>query len=144
MTPVPEPPNSADADRPLAPTRLLVVDDDTCMFEILHQMFPAPDYVVATASHGRGGILLANAQLFDVAFVDFYLAGMSGVEVAQGLRRVQPNLKIVLMSGYLVENRAAMIEDAGASAFLTKPFDTTTARAAVARLLPAPKPETRA
>jgi CheY-like chemotaxis protein len=64
-----------------AHTRLLVVDDDTCMFEIFHQMFPAPDYAVATAAHGRGGILLAGAQLFDIAFVDFYLAGMTGIEV---------------------------------------------------------------
>jgi OmpR-family two-component system manganese-sensing response regulator len=139
-----EPPDRADTARPLAPTRLLVVDDDTCMFDIFHQMFPAPDYAVATASHGRGGILLANAQLFDVAFVDFYLAGMSGVEVAQGLRRAQSNLKIVLMSGFLVENRAAMIQEAGASAFLTKPFDASAARAAVARLLATPKPEARA
>jgi DNA-binding NtrC family response regulator len=48
------------------------------------------------------------------------------------------------MSGYLVGDRAAMIQEAGASAFLTKPFDASAARALVARLLPSPKPEPRA
>lgn len=132
--------NDEPADQASAQTHLLVVDDDTCIFDIFHQMFPAPQFRVETAAHGRQAIALARSQQFDVAFVDFYLTGVTGEEVGQALRKAQPLIKIVLMSGYLVEERAAMMEKAGASAFLTKPFSAENTRDLVARLLKGRKP----
>ena len=116
-------------------TQILVVDDETTIFDVFALMFPKPDHALAVAANGDQALQLAAAQGFDMAFVDCFLGNENGAEVAQRLHKVQPNLKIVLMSGYLREERAAAMEQAGARAFLTKPFSFETAQALVRRLV---------
>jgi len=119
---------------PAAGIRILVVDDDTCIFDVFREMFPAPRYMTSCAPNGNVALELAAKQPFDLAFVDFFMVGMNGVEVSKKLRQAQPQTKVVLMSGYLVDERAAMIEQAGARSFLTKPFRMDAAQALVERL----------
>lgn len=118
-----------------AVARILVVDDETSIFDVFALMFPEPSHALATASSENSALQLAAARGFDVAFVDCFLGNENGADVAQRLRRVQPELKVVLMSGFLREERAEAMERAGAQAFLTKPFSFETAQALVRRLL---------
>jgi DNA-binding NtrC family response regulator len=115
--------------------QILVVDDETTIFDVFGLMFPKPQNVLAVAANGDRALQLAATQGFDVAFVDCFLGNENGAEVAQRLHKVQPNLKIVLMSGFLREERAAAMEQAGARAFLTKPFSFEAAQQIVRRLL---------
>ena len=114
--------------------KVLVVDDDTCIFDVFQEFFPAPRYTASFAPNGQVALELAAKQTFDIAFVDFYMVGMNGVVVSQKLHQVQPQIRIVLMSGYLVDERVAMIEQAGARSFLTKPFRMDAAQALADRL----------
>lgn len=115
--------------------QILVVDDETTIFDVFALMFPKPKHALAVAADSNQALQLAATQGFDLAFVDYFLGNENGAEVAQKLHRVQPNLKIVLMSGYLSEERAAAMEQAGARAFLTKPFSVETAQALERRLV---------
>lgn len=124
-----------------APARILVVDDDTCMFDIFGEICPPPLFSMTVASHGRLAVQLAGSQRFDLAFVDYFLGDEIGTEVAQQMRKAQPGLKVVLMSGFLVDDRAAAMEIAGASAFLIKPFSIENAQAVMNRLLSGKGPE---
>ncbi|MCX6900454.1 MAG: response regulator [Verrucomicrobia bacterium] len=125
---VTEPPQESSS------AQILVVDDETTIFDVFALMFAKPDYALAAAANGDQALRLAATRSFDVAFVDCFLGNENGAEVAQRLHKAQPNLKIVLMSGYLREERAAAMEQAGARAFLTKPFSFETAQALVRRL----------
>ncbi|MFA6562340.1 MAG: response regulator [Verrucomicrobiia bacterium] len=116
-------------------TRILVVDDEPCILRFFSAIFPLPGYLVAVAADDKLALQLTETQVFDLAFVDYFLGEVNGAEVAQKLRDLQPELKIVLMSGYVVNDRAAELEVAGASAFLTKPFSVEAAQHVVARLL---------
>lgn len=124
-----------------APARVLVVDDDTCIFDIFREICPAPRFSLTVASHGRLAVQLAETRQFDVAFVDYFLGDEIGTEVAQKMRKVQAGLKVILMSGFLVDDRAAAMEKAGASAFLIKPFSIENAQSVIKRLLSAKGPE---
>lgn len=115
--------------------QILVVDDETTIFDVFALMFPEPKHALAVAADSNQALQLAATQSFDVAFVDYFLGNENGAEVAQKLHRVQPDLKIVLMSGYLREERAAAMEQAGARGFLTKPFSVETAQALARRLV---------
>jgi len=115
--------------------QILVVDDETSIFDVFAMMFPTPHHALAVAADGNRAVQLASTQPFDVAFVDCFLGSENGIEVAQNLRKVQPNLNIVLMSGYLRGENSAATEEAGACGFLTKPFSFETAQALVRRLL---------
>ncbi|MCX6907425.1 MAG: response regulator [Verrucomicrobia bacterium] len=118
-----------------ATARILVVDDDTCIFDIFGEICPSPLFFLTVASHGRLAVQLAGSQHFDLAFVDYFLGQEIGTEVAQQMRKVQPGMKVVLMSGFLVEDRAAAMEKAGAGAFLIKPFSIENAQSVIKRLL---------
>ena len=124
-----------------APARILVVDDDTCMFDIFGEICPSPLFSLTVASHGVLAVQLAGSQRFDLAFVDYFLGQEIGTEVAQKMHKVQPGMKVVLMSGFLVDDRAAAMEIAGASAFLVKPFSIENAQAVMKRLLRGKEPE---
>lgn len=117
-----------------APVKVLVVDDDTCIFDIFQEICPRPQFALTTAAHDSLALRLVKAQWFDVAFVDYFLGDAIGTEVARKLLAVQPELRVVLMSGFLVEDRAKAMESAGASAFLIKPFSIENAQSVIERL----------
>lgn len=118
-----------------AAAQILVVDDETTIFDVFAMMFPEPANVLATAANGTRALELVSSHGFDMAFVDCFLGTENGAEVAQKLRKVQPDLNVVLMSGFLREERAEAMELAGARAFLSKPFSFETAQALARRLL---------
>lgn len=121
--------------------RILVVDDDTCIFDIFKEICPAPLFSLTVASHGSLAVQLTGSRQLDLAFVDYFLGDDIGTEVAQKMRKAQPGLKIVLMSGFLVDDRAAAMEKAGAGAFLIKPFSIENAQSVMRRLLDSKGPE---
>jgi two-component system response regulator HydG len=115
--------------------RLLVVDDDDCIFDYFREICPTPRFSIATAPNGRAAEALALRESFDVAFVDYFMEEMEGPEVAQLLHKAQPALPVVLMSGFFAGDRAKVMEAAGASEFLAKPITAENARAVIQRLI---------
>ncbi|MFA6563608.1 MAG: response regulator [Verrucomicrobiia bacterium] len=114
--------------------RILVIDDEPCILELFPYIFPLPNYLVALAADDRAALQLAETQVFDLAFVDYRLQEVDGAVVARKLRELQPNMKVVLMSGYVVEDKTGAMELAGARVFLAKPFLAEQAQAIAARL----------
>ena len=121
-------------DAPAA-IRVLVVDDDTTIFDVFQNLLPSPRYTIANAAAGAVALELASKQIFDVAFVDYYMSHMDGAEVSEKLRKMQPGVIVILVTGYLVHDRAAIMEQASAHAFLTKPFTAELVRGLIGRLL---------
>ena len=133
-----------EATRPaeaFAPARILVGDDDTCIFDIFREICPLPYFSLTVAAHGGQAVQFAKTRHFDLAVVDYYFGDEIGTEVAQHMRKAQPGLKIILMSGFLVDDRAAEMEKAGASAFLIKPFSIENAQSVIRRVLNERSPE---
>ncbi|MCX6911072.1 MAG: response regulator [Verrucomicrobia bacterium] len=118
-----------------APIRLLVVDDDTDIFDYFREICPPPWFSIATATDGLLAEQLALKESFNVAFVDYFMEGMNGPEAAQLLHKAQPALPVVLMSGFFSGDREKVMEEAGASEFLVKPITAESARAIIHRLV---------
>ena len=118
-----------------APIRLLVVDDDTDIFDYFREICPPPRFSIATATDGLAAEKLALRETFNVAFVDYFMEGMNGPEAAQLLHKAQPALPVVLMSGFFSGDREKVMEEAGASEFLVKPITAESARAIIQRLV---------
>lgn len=125
----------ADDRRAGTSIRILVVDDEPSILRFFQAVLGWLNYTVAVAANGELALRLAETQAFDLAFVDCVLEEANGADVARKLRELQPKLKIVLMSGYVVSDKAAAMETAGASMFLVKPFSAENAQGIVARLL---------
>lgn len=116
--------------------QLLVVDDESSVFDVFQHILPASHYALTLATDGRQAVELAASRAFDLAFVDYFLAELNGAEVALQMREAQPSLKVILMSCYSEhENRDAMLKQAGASDWLTKPLMVAQTRTVTDRVL---------
>jgi len=82
--------------------RILLVEDDENLREIPVKMLRKQGYEVVEAGDGKEAIKhLQDCQTFDLLFIDVVLpGGLSGFEIADGIKRIQPDIKVLYTSGY--------------------------------------------
>ena len=104
---------------------VLVVDDEAVIRDAVRLILGSEGWSVAEA--GDAGAALSHEALASCRLVlcDMMLPGQSGLEVVREVRRRRPEVPIVLITGYATAENATRAIDAGASAFLAKPFDDT-------------------
>jgi CheY-like chemotaxis protein len=110
--------------------KALVVDDEPDVLGAAIELFKAMGYDVISATNGLEAVELAKSHpALDVLFTDVLMPGLDGVSVALEVRKLNPELKVVLVSGF----PASALTTAGATDFdlLLKPYS----RSQVAKLL---------
>jgi DNA-binding NarL/FixJ family response regulator len=102
--------------------RLLLVEDDDSFAEALVELLDADARleVAGRARDGREGIELAEALRPDVVLMDIVLPVMDGVVATREIRRRQPTIAVVAITGSEYEERALEVRDAGAVDFVGK------------------------
>jgi CheY-like chemotaxis protein len=103
---------------------LLLVDDEQTVLAVAGDMLSRLGYTVLPASGGEEAlrVFAAHRGRINAVMLDLVMPGLSGVEVFERLRRLDPQLKVVLASGYSSEGEADRLLAQGAAAFLQKPF----------------------
>ncbi|MDD5562374.1 MAG: PAS domain S-box protein [Thermoanaerobaculaceae bacterium] len=102
--------------------RLLLVEDEDGARQGLLEVLGALGYVVTAAASAEEAGALPGEPGFDLLLTDFMLPGLSGAELAVGLRERWPRLKVVVMSGYAEDDMLRRLRPATAATFLQKPF----------------------
>jgi DNA-binding response OmpR family regulator len=102
--------------------RLLVVEDERKMAELLRQGLAEEGHSVSVASEGRQGLAMAEAAEFDVIVLDVMLPGLSGFEIARRLRAGRNQTPILMLTARDAPNDIVEGLDLGADDYLTKPF----------------------
>lgn len=105
-----------------AQTSILIVDDDRDLAESLADVLEARGYAVELAASGEEGVARFRQRDFDLVFTDVKLPGMNGVESFFAFRRIKPDAKVVMMTGFSVEQLLVQAIENGALAVLHKPF----------------------
>jgi CheY-like chemotaxis protein len=100
-----------------AARRILIVDDDRRVREMLCDFLTTVADEVATAASGTEALDIVLRFRPDVVLVDMVMPGMSGADVLAALRRAGYTMPVILISGYIVT------PPEGFFAFLRKPFD---------------------
>lgn len=122
---------------PVSPRRkgtLLVVDDEDGPRQSLRVIFK-DDYQVLMASDGPSAINLAQNHKVDVAVLDIRMAGMSGIEVLERLKFVDPAIEVVMMTAFETTDTIRQALRLRACDYINKPFDISTMRSAVANAM---------
>ncbi|CAN7218825.1 response regulator transcription factor [Microbacterium maritypicum] len=103
--------------------RVLTVEDEREMADLIARGLRADGYIVDVAADGVEAMALASDGGYDIAILDVMLPGMSGFELCRWLRRQHPGLAILLLTARdAVDDRVRGL-DAGADDYLTKPFE---------------------
>lgn len=111
---------------------LLIVDDEEGPRQSLRIVFKN-DYQVFIASSGQEALKIARENNINVVVCDILMSGMSGVDVLQALKEIDPRIEVIMLTAYETLETARQALRLGASDYLNKPFDIPTMRAAVAK-----------
>ena len=118
--------------------RILLIDDDDAVRDMLHQMLVQLGHIVIEGRNGKEGLeLLPNANA-DLLITDIVMPEMEGLELLMELRKKQPPMKIIAISGGGRGNAAEYLRAAkflGASHVLAKPFTNEALLSAINELL---------
>ena len=120
---------------PVGPLRLLVVEDESRIAELVVLLLEDQGHKAAHAGNGRVAWELISAQpdAFDGVIMDLSMPEMDGLELARRLRAQGFTKPIMVMSGRVSEEDYQQLASLGVSEVINKPFDSKTLRAAVAR-----------
>jgi len=114
------------ADRgavPAAPARVLVIDDEPDILELMSDILETAGHEVATAPGGPEGLALLGSRSFDILFCDLGMRGMSGWEVVSTVRSRDTALAVVLLTGWGATLSSDRVAEYGIDAVLNKPFE---------------------
>jgi DNA-binding NtrC family response regulator len=114
---------------------VLLVDDERDALDACSQALAAERYRVDTAAGPREAIEKVERGSYDVAVVDLKMPGMSGLDVLREIRRLDPDVAVVMVTGYATVETAVEAMKAGASDYLQKPFTPDELRFAVRRAI---------
>lgn len=103
---------------------LLVVDDEDMIWDILSDHLQELGYTVILAENGLDAVetYKDNPGLFDLVILDMVMPKMGGREAFAEIRKIDPEARIIISSGYMAEGEAGDLLAAGACGFLRKPY----------------------
>ncbi|NVN93175.1 MAG: sigma-54-dependent Fis family transcriptional regulator [Desulfuromonadales bacterium] len=107
----------------MEPMKILIVDDETVIRDALKRILDNQQrFFVDTCSSGYGAIELLHKQDFDLIVTDLKMPGMSGLEVLKAVKALQPNVPVIIITGYATVDTAVEAMKNGAFDYLSKPF----------------------
>jgi len=116
---------------------ILVIDDEQIMREGCSRILCKDGVTVITAENGRQGLneIQGCPEKIDVILLDLMMPGMSGMEVLDQVRTLDPNLLVIVITGYATVESAVEAMKKGAYDFIPKPFTPDQLRIVVRRAL---------
>jgi DNA-binding NtrC family response regulator len=103
---------------------VLVVDDEEVVRSAVQRILGSEGWRVAGAADAAGALAHEALPSCRLVLCDLMLPGANGFDLVREIRRRRPDVPLVLITGYATAETAAGAIEAGASAFLAKPFDS--------------------
>jgi excisionase family DNA binding protein len=128
---VPPPRSSLQSARP----RILVVDDEASIRDVLAKTLAMSDYDVDVAADGRAAIDRMRLNNYDLLVTDVRMPGMDGLTVIREARRYKANLPVIVITGFSTESTAIEALNLGVAGYLTKPFQRRQVLSKIAKAL---------
>jgi PAS domain S-box-containing protein len=103
---------------------VLLVDDEEIILEVGKELLEAMGYAVLTAKDGKEAIKIyrKNRDNIDIVVLDVVMPGMAGGEAYDRMKEINPDIKVLLSSGYTIDGEASKILKRGCDGFIQKPF----------------------
>lgn len=102
--------------------RVLVIDDDEFVLELLDEFLTDNGYDVSTAGSGEVAVESIKTKNTDIALVDFKLPGMDGLETIRRINEISPDTVTIIMTGFPTLDSSVSAIRLGASDYILKPF----------------------
>lgn len=115
--------------------RVLVVDDEASIRDLLSKTLMSDEYEVDLSSDGQSALERLRSGSYDLLIIDLKMPGMDGLSVIREARRLRAELPVLVITGYSTESTAIDALNLGVAGYLTKPFRVRQVLAAAAKAL---------
>ncbi len=115
--------------------RILLVDDHKNTRILVNELLSGMGYRVLQAEDGKEAMGLVEIGSINLVMTDLKMPGMDGIQLTRAIRRIRPDLPIIVYSAHRFIDTAPAALKAGANEYLAKPFLRTKIEQAVERLL---------
>ena len=107
----------------MASPKILVVDDDRNLLELVRMRLESEDYEVSISSREEDALEAVKGQVFDLSIVDLQLDSRDGISLMEEFHLVLPDMPVIILTAYGTIESAVEAMKRGAYSYLTKPFD---------------------
>jgi len=118
--------------------KVLIIDDGEENRIVFHACVEAMGHRPSSASCGQEGLAILEKEPFDVVVTDFSMPGISGLQVAERVKEIRPEVPVILVSGWAVQRDEPEVRRSGVDFVLQKPCSLADFREAVAKALSSP------
>ena len=128
-------PSSRSIVAPPERPRVLIVDDEATIRDLLAKTLALAEYDVDLASDGRTALERLRIIPYDLLITDLKMPGVDGLAVIREARRLKADIPVIIITGFSTEASAIEAVNLGVSGYLTKPFRVPRVLAAAAKAL---------
>ena len=116
---------------------ILLVDDEEVILDVSKAILENLGYRIISSDKGEEAIKIykTDPNKIDLVILDMILPGMSGMETFDRLKEINPNIKVILSSGYSLNGNARNLINKGCRAFIQKPFSISAISSTIRRVL---------
>jgi len=107
----------------MKPLNILIIDDDYDFAESLGEIFSAKNHKITLNFNPLQGINTFKSHSFDIVFIDMKMPKMNGVDAFLKIKSISPCVKVVLMTGYSVQQQIDTAIENGIFGIINKPLD---------------------
>jgi len=101
---------------------VLIVDDDISLLDLYKSRLSLAGYECTVTTTGVSAYKLVEGNTFDIALVDIVLPDISGLELTEKIKRIRPEVAVIIMTAFIEDYDFDSAVEAGASDFIKKPF----------------------
>ena len=102
---------------------ILVAEDGQSQREMLRGFLKDEGYEVSEAENGEEALKEVNDGYFDLLLLDYKMPGMDGMKVLEEVKRINPEIDVIMMTAYGTIDTAVRAMKAGAADYITKPIE---------------------
>ena len=133
---VPQTPNALDSMAGRRTGRILVIDDEPHLREVITNLLRLEGHIALGVGSGMEGVEMFRTEPFDIVITDLGMPDLTGLEVARKVRELNPGAKVILCTGWNAAVSKRGQEAAGGGRLLEKPFRLDSLLHLVNELLP--------
>ena len=115
--------------------RILIVDDDPVVREVLEQIMEAAGHLADVAKDGEEGLRKAAENEYEIIFTDLKMPRMGGMDFLREIKKARPGVSVVMITGFPTVEAAVAAMKEGADDFITKPFSIDSVHSIITRLI---------
>lgn len=105
------------------PARILIVDDDESIREVLTSILTDEGYIVDAVDTGEKAIKATHKEFYNLALIDIRLPDMEGTKLLTELKDTVPKMRKIIITGYPTLQNAIEAVNRGADAYIVKPIN---------------------